>query len=108
MIRIYEKRASEDKVISIMKKLGIKSARMSSEHKGGADSYYGYIYVEHSKLGDIYISYKVNTNKIDASGYPWEFIEKDTSKEQFKFVKDNESDLNNITNYLSRNYSIEI
>ena len=111
----------EDENIDIkgqLKQLGIKSIYVSDEHKradedelnklGGLEynyrlqrnpskaHYYSYLSINHETLGDIYISFDIKTNKIDTTGFPWNFIEKATTPEIKEFVETNEEFFNNL------------
>lgn len=101
-----------------LKQLGIKSIYVSDEHKradedelnklGGLEynyrlqrnpskaHYYSYLSINHETLGDIYISFDVETNKIDTTGFPWNFIEKAMTPEIKEFVETNEEFFNNL------------
>ena len=101
-----------------LKQLGIKSIYVSDEHKradedelnklGGLEynyrlqrnpskaHYYSYLSIKHETLGDIYISFDVETNKIDTTGFPWNFIEKAMTPEIKEFVETNEEFFNNL------------
>ena len=101
-----------------LKQLGIKSIYVSDEHKradehelnklGGLEynyrlqrnpskaHYYSYLSIKHETLGDIYISFDIKTNKIDTTGFPWNFIEKATTPEIKEFVETNEEFFNNL------------
>ena len=101
-----------------LKQLGIKSIYVSDEHKradedelnklGGLEynyrlqrnpskaHYYSYLSINHETLGDIYISFDIKTNKIDTTGFPWNFIEKATTPEIKEFVETNEEFFNNL------------
>lgn len=111
----------EDENIDIkgqLKQLGIKSIYVSDEHKradedelnklGGLEynfrlqrnpskaHYYSYLSIKHETLGDIYISFDTKTNKIDTTGFPWNFIEKAMTPEIKEFVETNEEFFNNL------------
>ena len=101
-----------------LKQLGIKSIYVSDEHKradedelnklGGLEynyrlqrnpskaHYYSYLSIKHETLGDIYISFDIKTNKIDTTGFPWNFIEKAMTPEIKEFVETNEEFFNNL------------
>lgn len=101
-----------------LKQLGIKSIYVSDEHKradedelnklGGLEynyrlqrnpskaHYYSYLSINHETLGDIYISFDTKTNKIDTTGFPWNFIEKAMTPEIKEFVETNEEFFNNL------------
>ena len=101
-----------------LKQLGIKSIYVSDEHKradedelnklGGLEynyrlqrnpskaHYYSYLSINHETLGDIYISFDIKTNKIDTTGFPWNFIKEATTPEIKEFVETNEEFFNNL------------
>ena len=101
-----------------LKQLGIESIYVSDEHKradedelnklGGLEynyrlqrnpskaHYYSYLSIKHVTLGDIYISFDIKTNKIDTTGFPWNFIEKAMTPEIKEFVETNEEFFNNL------------
>lgn len=101
-----------------LKQLGIKSIYVSDEHKradedelnklGGLEynyrlqrnpskaHYYSYLSIKHETLGDIYISFDVETNKIDTTGFPWNFIKEATTPEIKEFIETNEEFFNNL------------
>lgn len=106
-----------NKLDNQLKSLGILEIGASSEHKRADEDeldklqgqefvkrlndnpnkaqWYGYIYIKHKDLGDIFVSYNTNTNEIDTTGFPWKFIEEDTTPEQQEFVENNKEFLNN-------------
>lgn len=111
----------EDENIDIkgqLKQLGIESIYVADEHKradedelnklGGLEynfrlqrnpskaHYYSYLSINHETLGDIYISFDTKTNKIDTTGFPWNFIEKAMTPEIKEFVETNEEFFNNL------------
>lgn len=112
---------NEDENIDIkeqLKQLGIKSIYVSDEHKradedelnklGGLEynyrlqrnpskaHYYSYLSINHETLGDIYISFDIETNKIDTTGFPWNFIKEAMTPEIKEFVETNEEFFNNL------------
>lgn len=106
-----------NKLDNQLKSLGILEIGASSEHKRADEDeldklqgqefvkrlndnpnkaqWYGYIYIKHKDLGDIFVSYNTNNNEIDATGFPWKFIEEDTTPEQREFIENNKEFLNN-------------
>ena len=94
----------------IMASLGINEIYFSDEHKPSREydvripnaykfvDFYGYANVEHNTLGNFCISYKIGGRKniVDATGFPWEGIEKNNTKEQKTFIEENSEALSQL------------
>ena len=97
------KRADEDELNKLQ---GSEFTKWLNDNPKNAELY-GYIYIKHKDLGDIFVSYNTETNKIDTTGFPWHFIEKDTTSEQREFIENNKEFLDNyiqsgeINNYVN-------
>ena len=65
----------------------------ADEHKqDNAGLFYTYINIETDLLGDFYVSFDIDRNKVNTEGYPWEFLQKTEYKltpEQKELVNEN-------------------
>jgi len=80
---------------------------VSSEHKKMAGSWFGYMCVNHPRLGEFFVSVSANGENIRTDGYPWNFLKASESRltaEQVDYInsiKDNKKLQNLIRNAVS-------
>lgn len=74
-------------------------ATISGESERYGDKFYGYMHVEHPRLGSFYVSYKHKRNKkeVQLDGTPWNFIKaKGYTDEQKKWIIQHKQALENV------------